>query len=124
MPKEGDINNPSGKGGFGDNPQNRANGRWSKETSIGYWYNHIIRMSVEEFNDFKPQTIAQELAYNSVIEAKNELSYLKEVTDRTEGKAVQPTDITSQGEKITQPQAIQVEIVKSNEAKSDTSISK
>ena len=122
MPKEGDINNPNGKGGFGDNPQNRANGRWSKDTSISYWYNHIIRLSVSDFNSFKPETIAQELAYNSVIEAKNELSYLKEVTDRTEGRAMQPTDLTSQGEKINVPTAIKVEIVK-NESTSDTSIS-
>jgi len=122
MPKEGDINNPNGKGGFGENPQNRANGRWSKDTSISYWYNHIIRLSVNDFNSFKPETIAQELAYNSVVEAKNELSYLKEVTDRTEGRAMQPTDLTSQGEKINVPTAITVEIVK-NESTSDTSIS-
>lgn len=115
MPKEGDVNNPSGKGGFGDNPQNRANGRWSKETSISYWYNYIIRLSVNELETFKPETVAQQLAYNSVMEAKNELSYLKEVTDRTEGRAMQQTDITSQGEKITTPTAIQVEIVKPNE---------
>jgi hypothetical protein len=122
MPKEGDINNPNGKGGFGENPQNRANGRWSKDTSISYWYNHIIRLSVNDFNSFKPETIAQELAYNSVVEAKNELSYLKEVTDRTEGRAMQPTDLTSQGGKINVPTAITVEIVK-NEDTSDTSIS-
>jgi hypothetical protein len=122
MPKEGDINNPSGKGGFADNPQNRANGRWSKDTSISYWYNHIIRLSVDDFNAFKPETVAQELAYNSVVEAKNELSYLKEVTDRTEGRAMQPTDLTSQGEKINVPTAITVEIV-NNESTSDTSIS-
>ena len=122
MPKEGDINNPSGKGGFADNPQNRANGRWSKDTSISYWYNHIIRLSVDEFNSFKPETVAQQLAYNSIVESQKELGYLKEVTDRTEGKAYQTTDITSGGEKIqSAPTTIQVEIVK-NENTSDGSI--
>ena len=116
MPKEGDVNNPSGKGGFGDNPQNRANGRWSKETSISYWYNHIIRLSVDEFNSFKPETVAQQLAYNSIVESQTELGYLKEVTDRTEGRAYQTTDITSGGEKIqSAPTTIQVEITKPNE---------
>lgn len=100
MPKEGDVNNPNGRGGFGDNPQNRANGRWSKDTSISYWYNHLIRLDLKEFNDFEPTTMAQNLAYQAVKESLNELNYLKEVTDRTEGKASQQTDITSGGEKI------------------------
>ena len=123
MPKEGDINNPTGKGGFTDNPQNRANGRWSKDTSISYWYNYIIRLSVEDFESFTPETVAQKLAYNSIIESQKELGYLKEVTDRTEGKPYQTTDITSGGEKISTPSVISVEIVKPNEDTSDTSIS-
>lgn len=100
MPKEGDVNNPNGKGGFSENPQNRSNGRWSKETSISYWYNHLIRLNLEEFEAFTPETMAQQLAYNSIVESKKELNYLKEVTDRTEGKAFQQTDITSNGETI------------------------
>lgn len=100
MPKEGVINNPSGKGGFGDNPQNKANGRWSKDTSISYWYNHLIRLDIKDFETFEIKTIAQQLAYNAIIEAKEELGYLKEVTDRTDGKSIQPTDVTSKGESI------------------------
>jgi len=100
MPKEGDINNPSGKGGFAENPQNRSNGTWSKDTSISYWYNFLIRLDIEYFEAFKIKTMAQQLAYNSIIEAKAELGYLKEVTDRTDGKSIQPTDITSKGESI------------------------
>lgn len=116
MPKEGDINNPQGKGGFADNPQNRANGRWSKDTSISYWYNYIIRLSVEQFESFEPETVAQKLAYNSIVESQKELGYLKEVTDRTEGRPYQTTDITSGGEKINNtPQTIQIEITKPDE---------
>lgn len=100
MPKEGDVNNPTGKGGFGDNPQNKANGRWSKDTSISYWYNHLIRLDIRDFETFEIKTIAQQLAYNAIIEAKDELGYLKEVTDRTDGKSIQPTDVTSKGESI------------------------
>jgi hypothetical protein len=44
--------------------------------------------------------MAQQLAYNAIIEAKAELGYLKEVTDRTDGKSIQPTDVTSKGESI------------------------
>jgi hypothetical protein len=100
MPKEGDINNPNGKGGFADNPQNRANGRWSKDTSISYWYNHLIRLDLQEFELFNPSTMAQQLAYNAIVEAKAELGYLKEVTDRTDGKSIQPTDVTTKGESL------------------------
>jgi hypothetical protein len=113
MPKEGVVNNPSGKGGFGDNPQNKADGRWSKDTSISYWYNHLIRLDINEFESFEPSTMAQQLAYKAIIESKDELNYLKEVTDRTEGKASQSTDITSGGEKITNvAPPIKVTIVK------------
>lgn len=106
MPKEGDVNNPTGKGGFGDNPQNKANGRWSKDTSISYWYNYLIRLDIKDFEDFEITTIAQQLAYNAIIEAKDELGYLKEVTDRTDGKSIQPTDITSGGDKIQSVQPV------------------
>lgn len=93
--KKGEINNPSGKGGFGDNPENRSDGRWSAKDSIPYNYNLLLRMTIEEIRDWliknpeNERTVAQELAYQSVISAKHSLGYLKEVTDRTSGKAPQ-----------------------------------
>lgn len=107
MPKEGVVNNPTGKGGFKDNPQNMSGGMWSKDTSISYWYNKLLRMDLTEFNEFEPNTMAQQLALNGVKEAKAELNYLKEVTDRTEGKASQSTDITSNGSTISNTPIIQ-----------------
>lgn len=100
--KKGMVNNPTGKGGFAENPQNMSGGMWKKDTSISYWYNNLIRKSIEEFREFEPQTMAQELAYAAVLEAKEELSYLKEVTDRTEGKASQSIDVTSDGNELKQ----------------------
>lgn len=94
--------NPTGKGGFKDNPQNKANGRWTKETSIPYNYNYLIRLTPAEFDKFKPETIAQQLAYNAIVQATSDLPYLKEVTDRTEGKPLQAIDHTTDGEKINQ----------------------
>lgn len=93
------IPNPTGKGGFVDNPENRANGRWSKENSIPYCQNMFIRMTVEEFlkweqeNPPSKRTMAQQIAYKSVVESEKELNYLKEVTDRTSGKPSQSVDI-------------------------------
>ena len=92
-------NNPTGKGGFGDNPQNSAKGRWSGETSISHQYNLLIRMSVKMFRSWVAdhphdvRTVAQDVAYNAVLKARKDLSYLKEITDRTEGKPMQYSEI-------------------------------
>lgn len=100
MPKTGDINNPNGKGGFADNPENRASGRWNKEESIPYLQNKFGRMTLEEFENYNPQTPFEKAAYESVKRSYIDLGYLKEVTDRTSGKPEQKSDITSGGEKI------------------------
>jgi hypothetical protein len=72
----------------------------------------LIRLTLEEFEEFKIQYVAQELAYNSIKESRQELPYLKEVTDRTDGKAQQSIDHTTDGEKLT---ALTVQYVTPNE---------
>lgn len=88
--------NPNGKGGFGDNPQNRnPGGRPKNVESISYWYTFFLNIDVENFKEWllenpeKERTMACELAYNAVVRARKDLKYLTEVTDRTEGKAKQ-----------------------------------
>lgn len=91
----GNNNNPTGKGGFQERPQDIARGRWSGETSISYNYNKLIRMTLTEITEWlennpdDKRTMAQDLAYKAVLNARDDLAYLKEVTDRTEGKAQQ-----------------------------------
>jgi len=103
---KGHNRNPTGKGGFKDNPENRNAGYWSSEDSIGFQYKKLIKLTVDEFktwindNPEKQRTIAQELAYQAVIQARKDLAYLKEVTDRTEGRASQSIDMTTKGEKL------------------------
>lgn len=93
--RQGSILNPTGKGGFADNPQNRANGRWNKETSISYQYNYLIRLTGDELNQWlkdnpeNTRTKAQQIAYKAVLKAESDIFYLKEITDRTEGKPAQ-----------------------------------
>lgn len=91
------VPNPEGKGGFADNPQNIARGRWSKDTSISYWYNKLLRVSLDDFNAFVPETMAQKAAHKAVKQTVNRLDFLKEVTDRTEGKAPMTIDHTNNG---------------------------
>lgn len=89
------IPNPEGKGGFADNPQNRANGRWRKEDSVSYWMNRFLRMSVTDMKEWEKEnknddrTFAQRIAYNSVLKSISQLKYQIETTDRTEGRAKQ-----------------------------------
>lgn len=105
-PTSNQVPNPTGKGGFGDNPQNRSNGRWSKENSFSYWLNYFKSLTVPEFRDYetnKPEeerTVAESLAYARISKARADLSEFKEVADRTEGKAMQSIDMTTGGDKI------------------------
>lgn len=104
--KKGQVINPTGKGGFKDNPENRNSGYWSAEDSISFQYKKLQKLTIEELEQWISQnpksvrTVAQDLAYKALVKAQKELSYLKEVTDRTEGKASQAIDITSNGETI------------------------
>lgn len=94
-----DMNrNPSGKGGFGDNPKNRNPGGWDKTQSISYQYNRLMRFSPEELIAFKPETVAEKIAMNRVKEAYQNLNDVKEITDRTEGKAPQTIDLMNNGD--------------------------
>jgi hypothetical protein len=93
---KGNINNPTGKGGFVDNPQNKADGRWKKEDSFSYCLNYFKSLSVEQFLKWgkntpkKKRTVAMDLAYNRVFNAREDLKEFQEVANRTEGKPVQP----------------------------------
>ena len=93
----GAVPNPTGKGGFGDNPQNRSNGKWKKENSISYQYNRLLAMTEEEYNAFKPVTNAEKIARRRIERAIRDddesLKETKEITDRTEGRAKQDINI-------------------------------
>lgn len=88
------VPNPTGKGGFGDNPQNRNPGGWKKENTISYQYHRFMNMTPDELREWSKtpnseRTVAMDLAYNRVLEARKSLQDVKEITDRTEGKPAQ-----------------------------------
>lgn len=87
-------NNPTGKGGFGDHPENRNPGGWKPEVTFSYQYKRFMNMPVKDFETWLDKskdtmTVVEHLAYKRVLEAKNSLPDIKEITDRTEGKAAQ-----------------------------------
>lgn len=88
------LRNPTGKGGFGDNPQNRNPGGWNKEMVFSYQYRRFMNMSLNELNEWRAtpdmeKKVVEELAYQAVMRAKSSLRDVQEITDRTEGKAPQ-----------------------------------
>lgn len=94
----GKLPNPTGKGGFQERPEDRNDGRWNKEDSISYQYNKLMRMKPEDIYNFKPETVAQDIALARIRAARDSrlgLGDAKEITDRTEGKAPQSIDLTS-----------------------------
>ncbi len=103
---EKDMNyNPTGKGGFGDHPENRSDGGWKKENVFSYQYKRFMNMTLDELNDWRlipdmQRTVVEELAYNTVMRSKQSLPDVKEITDRTEGKPVQHIELaTNENEK-------------------------
>lgn len=127
--KQIDYNrNPTGAGGFGDNPQNiNFGGRPKKQETFTYWYNQFKNMTVSEFAKWEEEhpddtrTVACSLAYARVVKAREDLKEFQEVANRSEGMPKQT--MAHEGEVIT---GIKVEIVKGNNngttAESDDSI--
>lgn len=91
--------------GFHTNPERRCDGRWNKNNSIPYWYNKLLGMTDEEFDEFTPSTQAQNIAKMRIERAMRDdpssLAETKEITDRTEGKA--KYDISTEAEAKTNP---------------------
>ena len=87
--------NPTGKGGFGDHPENRSDGRWNPRMTFSFQYRRFMNMTVEEFKAWKyltadkNKTMVEELAYVAVLKARSDIRDRQEITDRTEGKAPQ-----------------------------------
>jgi hypothetical protein len=91
--------NPTGKGGFAEHPENRSDGRWSKDNSFSYWMNYFKTLTPKEFevwqkeNPSDKRTIAADLAARRIIKAQNDLKEFQEIANRTEGKPEQPVKV-------------------------------
>lgn len=109
------------RSGFDKHPENRSDGRWSKETSISYQYRRFLSMPIDEFRKYAKtpkdsRTVAEDLAYSRVVAAENSLVDTKEITDRTEGKARQAIDLPDEGNR----EPIVVQIINSREEAEET----
>ncbi len=103
--EKGRITGGTPPAGFNVHPENQSPGGWRKENTISYQYNRFMNMTPDELIEWSKtpnneRTVAMDLAYNRVLSARKSLPDIKEITDRTEGKAPQSIDVTSDGEKI------------------------
>ena len=96
--------NPTGKGGFKEHPELRSDGRWGKDNSQSYWLNKFQSLSVKEFKDWpvnnseNRRSVAADLAYMRIADAKKDIKAYEVVMNRAEGMPRQTTNITSNGE--------------------------
>ena len=98
--EENKGNNPEGKGGFGDNPQNRSNGAWTKIETFRYWYDVFKEMTVTELKEWQEENpentrkVVADLAFTRVVNAKKDLKEFQEVANRSEGMPKQSVKTT------------------------------
>ncbi len=95
------VPNPTGKGGFGDNPQNRHNGAWKKESTPRYKLEKMMELSQDElyeiFHDTEAPLFERKLA-SSI--AKGDWKTLREMISEVYGTPRQSLDVTSGGEQL------------------------
>lgn len=116
--KKGTVNNPTGKGGFGDHPENACRGRWRKEDSYTYNVNKYGRMTDIELQEVILQAKGGELtqfqraALQTVLDMQKREGWKKlvDTVDRVDGKALQPVEQTGYV-----PPTINIEFVKGDE---------
>lgn len=118
--KKGTVNNPTGKGGFGDHPENACKGRWRKEDSYTYNVNKYGRMTDIELQEVILQAKGGELtqfqraALQTVLDMQKREGWKKlvDTVDRVDGKALQPVEQTVNGYV---PPTINIEFVNGGE---------
>ena len=122
--KQGAILNPTGKGGLQERPEDiNFGGRPKNSESFAYWYRAFKDMTVKELKEWQhnnpeeTRTVASDLAFTRMVNAKKDLKEYQEIADRSEGKAVQT--MKHEGDLIT---GIKVEIVDGTNSESNESI--
>jgi hypothetical protein len=95
------VPNPTGKGGFQDHPELiNAGGRPKNAESFSYWYGQFKNMSVWELNNWQDtnpedtRTVASDLAFTRIINAKKDLREFQEVANRSEGMPKQTNELS------------------------------
>lgn len=93
--------NPTGKGGFGDNPQNRNPGGWKKEDTPRFKLEQMMKLSEQELKDIcmdlEAPMFERKLA-NAIV--NGQWKEIEAMINQVYGMPKQPSDITTKGESI------------------------
>lgn len=102
--------NPTGKGGFGDNPQNRNPGGWKKEDTARYKLEQIIKMNDEEIQDYQnnESTPTFEKRMAKAVE-EGRWKDIEGMINQIYGKPQESVDVTTQGESVNPYASLTVE---------------
>lgn len=94
--RPGNVTNPTGKGGFGDNPENRNPGGWSKTSTLRYKIEQASYLSDEELQAIvdnpDESTLLRRFAKATL---KADWKMIKEITEMLYGKPKESVDVSS-----------------------------
>lgn len=91
-----DMNlNPTGKGGFGDNPQNRSNGSWKKSDTPRFKLEQMMKLSEKRLKEIADDVEAPYFERKLATAIKKaDWKVIKEMTDQVYGQPKQTIDTT------------------------------
>ena len=109
--------NPTGKGGFKDNPQNRNPGGWCKEDTPRYKLEQMMKLPAEELKKVAEDSTAPLFEQKLAIAIKNgQWREIKEMIQEVYGKPNENIDLTSGGDKLS---PLMVQFVDGNSRNTD-----
>lgn len=93
--------NPTGKGGFGDNPQNRSSGAWKKADTPRFKLEQMMKLPEPELKKLAKDTNAPLFERKIAIAlAKGDWKEIREMIHEVYGRPQESVDVTSSGEKV------------------------
>lgn len=95
------VPNPTGKGGFADNPQNRHNGHWKKEDTPRFKLEKMMAMTEDELQEIVKDKEASYFERTlAVAMSQKDWKTIREMIHEVYGTPKATTDITSGGQPI------------------------
>ena len=98
---KGKVNNPTGKGGFAENPQNRGHGFWNVESTPRYKLEKMMKLTHKELQDFAMDE--DEPLFDRKLAkfiADGDWKTAREMVAEVYGTPKQSVDVTSGGQQI------------------------
>lgn len=95
------VPNPTGKGGFGDNPQNRNPGGWRKQDTPRFKLEKMMNLSMKDLEEIvrdEDAPLFERKLAKAIVE--DDWKTYREMMHEVYGTPKQSVDVTSGGEKI------------------------